>query len=178
MSLRNRTVGRRGRQNTCVWQGYYMCVLSWSSLNTNVFWSFTKRCFKESEVWRKVVSNKIFVILVTQGLPCSLLSRAVGRVHECLNEHDYFWFCKSTRTILTIQGKSKLNKTDAIEDFLQMIFKIIIQNLQTSNSSVSHSNNKRQHQKTYGVGYSMTKTRDTDVILSPSFPQRPFQFNT
>ena len=33
---------------------------------------------KESEVWRKVVSNKIIVTLVTQDLPSSLLSRPVA----------------------------------------------------------------------------------------------------
>ena len=53
VSLRNKTAGRR-RQNTCVWQkwqGYYLRVLSWSLLNANVFWSFTKKlCLKESEV--------------------------------------------------------------------------------------------------------------------------------
>ena len=46
VSLRNRTAGRRGRQNACAWQtwqGYYLRVLTWSSLNTNVFWPFTKR---------------------------------------------------------------------------------------------------------------------------------------
>ena len=67
-----------------------------------------------------------------------------------------------------------LNKTDTILDFLQMIFKVIIQNLQTSNTSASQNNNKRQHQKTirifeaekisWVVGFSKTKTRDTDVI--------------
>ena len=46
MSLRNRTAGRRGRQNICVWQtwqGYYFRVLSSSSLKINIFWSLTKR---------------------------------------------------------------------------------------------------------------------------------------
>ena len=38
-----------GRQNACVWhtwQGYHLVVLSWSSLNISVFWSFTKNLFK------------------------------------------------------------------------------------------------------------------------------------
>ena len=73
VSLRNRVVGRRGRQNAYVWQtwqGYYLRALSWSSLDTNVFWIFTKKiCLKEGEVWRKVISNKIIAMLVTQGLP-------------------------------------------------------------------------------------------------------------
>ena len=33
---------------------------------------------KESELWRKVISNKIIVTLVTQGLPSSFLSRPVA----------------------------------------------------------------------------------------------------
>ena len=67
VSLRYRTAGRRGRQNACVWQtrqGYYLGVLSWSSLVINVFWS--------------VFSNKIIVTLVTQGLPSSFLSCPVA----------------------------------------------------------------------------------------------------
>ena len=39
---------------------------------------YKKICLKESEVWRKVVSNKIIVTLVTQGLPSSFLSRPVA----------------------------------------------------------------------------------------------------
>ena len=38
-----------GQQNACVWhtwQGYHLEVLSWSSLNISVFWSFTKNLFK------------------------------------------------------------------------------------------------------------------------------------
>ena len=34
------------RQNACAWQtwqGYYLRVMSWSSLDINAFWSFTKR---------------------------------------------------------------------------------------------------------------------------------------
>ena len=36
-----------------------------------------KICLKESEVWRKVISNKI-VTIVTQGLPSSSLSLSVA----------------------------------------------------------------------------------------------------
>ena len=39
---------------------------------------YKKICLKESEVWRKVVSNKIIVTLVTQGLPSSFLYRPVA----------------------------------------------------------------------------------------------------
>ena len=63
-----------------------------------------------------------------------------------------------------------------------MIFKIIIENCQTSNTSASQNNNKRQHQKTFrifeqarkflwGWDFPKTKTPDTDVILTPSYPQ-------
>ena len=34
-------------------------------------------CLKESEVWQQVISNKIIVMLVTQGLLSSFLSRPV-----------------------------------------------------------------------------------------------------
>ena len=46
---------------------------------TNVFWSFTKNfCLKASEV----TSNKIIIMLVTQDLPSSFLSRPVAyKVH-------------------------------------------------------------------------------------------------
>ena len=37
-----------------------------------------KICLKESEVWQKVISSKIIVTLVTQGLPSSFLSRPVA----------------------------------------------------------------------------------------------------
>ena len=39
---------------------------------------YRKICLKENEVWRKVVSNKIIVTLVTQGLLSSFLSRPVA----------------------------------------------------------------------------------------------------
>ena len=75
-------------------------------------------------------------------------------------------------------------KTDTIVDFLQVIIKIIIQNLQISNTSASQNNKQKEHQKTinifdrehssWGVVLSKTKTRDTDVILIPSFPQAVF----
>ena len=49
VSLRNRTAGRRGRQNVCVWQtrqGYNLHVMSWSSLGVNVFLFLQKDLFK------------------------------------------------------------------------------------------------------------------------------------
>ena len=39
---------------------------------------YKKICLKESDVWRKVISNKIVVTVVTQGLPSSFLSRPVS----------------------------------------------------------------------------------------------------
>ena len=69
-----------------------------------------------------------------------------------------------------------LNKTNAIVGFLQVIFKIIIQNLQTSNAA-SQNNKQRQHQKKTQnlrareklVGGGIFPKRK-HVILSPSFP--------
>ena len=52
LHVRNRTAESGGRENACVrqtWQGYYLHVLSLSSLNINVFLSFTKR-----SVYRKM----------------------------------------------------------------------------------------------------------------------------
>ena len=57
--------GRRGRQSARVWQtwqGYFLRVLSWSSLNINVFWSFTER-----SVQRKVKFGE--KLLQTKLLP-------------------------------------------------------------------------------------------------------------
>ena len=46
---------------------------------TLMFSGFYKNiCLKESEVWRKVISNKNIVTLVTDGLPSSFLSRPVA----------------------------------------------------------------------------------------------------
>ena len=39
---------------------------------------YKKICLKECEVWQKVFSNKIVVMLVIQGLPSSFLSRPVA----------------------------------------------------------------------------------------------------
>ena len=62
VSVRNRTAGRRGRQNVCVWQtwrGYHLRVLSWSSLNVLCSLVFYKKInLKESQVWRKVISKQ------------------------------------------------------------------------------------------------------------------------
>ena len=39
---------------------------------------YKKICLKESDGWRKVISNKFVVTVVTQGLPSSFLSRPVA----------------------------------------------------------------------------------------------------
>ena len=38
-----------------------------------------------------------------------------------------------------------MDKTDTIVDFVQMMVKITIQNLQTSNTSASQNSNQKQH---------------------------------
>ena len=44
-----------------------------------MFSGFHKKIrLKKSDVWRKVISNKIVVTVVTQGLPSSFLSRPVA----------------------------------------------------------------------------------------------------
>ena len=55
-----------------------MCVFSCDLHLTLMFSGLYKKiCLKESEVWRKVISNKIIATLVTQGLPSSFLPRPV-----------------------------------------------------------------------------------------------------
>ena len=69
LSLRNRTTGRRGRQAVRVWQtwqGYYLRVFSWSSLNLNAFWSFRKRSYQRKVKFRE----KSFETKLLSGLSC------------------------------------------------------------------------------------------------------------
>ena len=55
-----------------------MCVFCCDLHLTLMFSGLYKKiCLKESEVCRKVISNKIIATLVTQGLPSSFLSRPV-----------------------------------------------------------------------------------------------------
>ena len=56
---------------------YVFCRDLHLTLMFSVFFA-KKICFKKSEVWQKVISNKIIVSLVTQGLPSSSLSRPVA----------------------------------------------------------------------------------------------------
>ena len=46
---------------------YMLCRDLHSALMSSGF--YKKTCLKESDVWRKVISNKIVVTVVTQGLP-------------------------------------------------------------------------------------------------------------
>ena len=62
---------KRDRAKTCVFCRDLYLILMFSGLYKNI-------CLKESEVWRKVYSNKVIVTLVTQGLPSSFLSRPVA----------------------------------------------------------------------------------------------------
>ena len=55
---------------------YVFCRDLHLTLMFSFFWK--KDLFKKSEVWQKVISNKIIVSLVTQGLPSSSLSRPVA----------------------------------------------------------------------------------------------------
>ena len=61
---------KRDRAITCVFCRDLHLTIMFSGL-------YKKICLKESEVWRKVISNKIIVTLVTQGLPSSFLFRPV-----------------------------------------------------------------------------------------------------
>ena len=84
MSLRNRTAERGGRQNACVWgtwQGYYLHVLTYSSLNISVFGLLKKICWKEDEAFRQIFFKQNYCHACLTRLPSSLLSRPVTLVH-------------------------------------------------------------------------------------------------
>ena len=65
VSVRNRMAGRRGRQNGCVCKhdraitGMFCHDLQ---LHLCFLVFYKKVCLKESEVWQKVISNKIIVV--------------------------------------------------------------------------------------------------------------------
>ena len=81
MSLRNRRQededsktlvrDKRDRAITCVFCRDLHLTIMFSGL-------YKKICLKESEVWRKVISNKTSVTLVTPSLPSSFLFRPVA----------------------------------------------------------------------------------------------------
>ena len=62
---------KRDRAITCVFCRDLHLALMFSCV-------YKKICLKESDVWRKVISNKIVVTVVTQDLPSSFLSRPVA----------------------------------------------------------------------------------------------------
>ena len=62
---------KRDRAINCVFCRDLQLTLMFSGL-------YKKLCLKESEVWQKVISNKIIVTLVTQGLLSSFLSHPVA----------------------------------------------------------------------------------------------------
>ena len=64
----------------------YLRGFSWSSLNI-----FLKICLIESEVWQRVISNKVIVTLFTQGLPSSFLSRPILRKFIIIVRNDHHW---------------------------------------------------------------------------------------
>ena len=66
---------------------------------------------------------------------CSLIDHEIMG-NDCAKAGPHHWY--------------SLNKMDTIVDFLQMIFKIIIQNLQTSNAA-SQNNKQKQHQKKFRI---------------------------
>ena len=87
VTLGKRTVGRRGRQNGCVWQswqGYHLRVLSWSSFYTNVFRPFTKQnychaCHTTFGVFFSLSSCCISSLIWTRG---QALIRAWAPIRE------------------------------------------------------------------------------------------------
>ena len=90
VSLRNRTVERRGPQNTCVWQtwqAYYLCVLWWSLpelmlsglLQKNLFkgrWSSAEKLFQTKLLSRlshkvcRLLSSPVLLRKLTNVLIC------------------------------------------------------------------------------------------------------------
>ena len=62
---------KHDRAVTCVFCHDLHLTLMYPGLNEMI-------CLKESEVWQQVISNKIIVMLVTQSLPSSFLSRPVA----------------------------------------------------------------------------------------------------
>ena len=62
---------KRDRAKTCVFCRDLHLALMFSCV-------YKKIRLKESDVWRKVISNKIVATVVSQGLPSSFLSRPVA----------------------------------------------------------------------------------------------------
>ena len=122
VSLRNRTTGRSGRQNTCVWQTwhcYFLRVLSWSSLNDNVFWSLpkdpfkgkwclAKRNFKQNYCHAWHTKIKVFVPLPSCCVS-SLLTRC-SSIQQAISEfqNPHYSHCIHNLPV-TLEGLTQLN---------------------------------------------------------------------
>ena len=71
-SIKTLVCDERDRVITCVFcRDLFYLTLKFSGLYKNI-------CLKESKDWRKAISNKIIVKLVTQDFPSSFLSRPVA----------------------------------------------------------------------------------------------------
>ena len=86
---------KRDRAITCVFRHDFYLTPMFSGL-------YKKICLKESEVWRKVISNKIIVTLVTQGLrPSRWVSSLVVNPYPEVNaiaENQRWWTKWSIRS--------------------------------------------------------------------------------
>ena len=88
---------KRDRAITCVFRHDLHLTPMFSGL-------YKKICLKESEVWRKVISNKIIVTLVTQGLPSVPLRKISSRVVNpypevnAIAENQRWWTKRSIRS--------------------------------------------------------------------------------
>ena len=75
------------------WRGYYLRVLSWSSLNINVFLVFYKKnCLKGGEVWRKLLSrlsNKVNRLLSSPKIRGGATTGKMSPKHWILVQRDY-----------------------------------------------------------------------------------------
>ena len=100
--LCNRMAVGRGWQNNCVWQtchGHYLHVLSWSSLNITVFWSFAKGSGRI--IFRtKFLSHK----------DCCLLSSAI-LLHKLIIDASWFYNLARNWIYSTWNATTKLELT-------------------------------------------------------------------
>ena len=100
--LDNRAAGRRGRQIACAWrtwQGYYVRILSWSSL-TSMFsgllqkdlfkgkWSLAKRFFKQNYCHACHIRFAVFFPLPSCCVSSLLLSNCTLFSHQLLQVHS------------------------------------------------------------------------------------------
>ena len=102
-SLHNRTAERRGRQHACVWQtwqGYYLRVLSWSSLNLSVSSPLQKDLFKGRWSLRQIFFKQTYCdtrFTVFFALPSCCVSSLMNG-DELANSLRCKQTCHSTET--------------------------------------------------------------------------------